>query len=192
MELKNTISKIVEYDNINFIDTNFVLEDSFADFDRIAEEFNATSSKPFIIDVTIQCMHELEKFAGLNNPEKAALQAKAKHWLEVFKTSFISGGKYRLNANQRGPLFDNAMLAEATIHRLEKPVTLFSNDQDLTNEMMLLNHSKACRGYRVSVYTMKNGTQTHLIKKDDTGYRLIDILYKMSLPAKNTTFAEAY
>lgn len=191
MDIFNTFSKIVEHDNINFVDTSFVLEDSFKDFNKAATDFNQKSNKPFIVDVTLQCMHELEKLASIYNPAKPTLQATASHWLNVFKESFINGGIYRLNANQRGSFFDNAILAEATIQRVDRPVNLFTYDNNLTNEMILLNHSKACRGHHVSIYTMKNATQTHLIKMNDNGYRLIDILYKLSLPAKHTIIAKS-
>ena len=190
MELYNTIAKLVEHNGINFVDTNFVLGDTFSDFDRIADEYNQSNVNPFIIDITLQCMYELEKFANSDCPEHEELRDKASYWLSVFKDSFLKGGKYRLNTHQLGNFFDRAILAEATIQRSDNPVYLFTNDQALTNEFMMLNHSRACKGHYVSVITMKYGTNTHLIKKDDKGYRLIDILYKIATTAQPISYPE--
>ena len=180
MKIYESLAKMAEQKNIFYLDTNQILSKYFIYLDRWIKLYNAVHEEKITVFILSQCIKELEDKRNSDGD----VSSLARLGLQILEASFEEGGPYKVAECHSDVFFDAAIRAEATIKSISQPVTVFTYDSGLTDDLIFLNYSPSCIGKYISVERMSGEDELKLIKKGNKGYTPSEIAQRIEKRAQ--------
>lgn len=158
--MNKLFSKLVNESTVGFVDTCFVLNDSFIRyFYPKLDKFNRnTPGEKLTLNILPSCILELKKLTFSN---KENLAKNAQCTLDIISRDMDNNHNFKMYKEGTCTQFGDAALLSAVIMtRLNNPVNVFTQDSKLTHDLYKFNELKSCLGHEIEInsFDEKNGS----------------------------------
>ena len=142
---------IVKNHGLCIADATFLVSPCFMEeFYPMLVNYNLQNENSVVVSVLPSSVLDLRKLAG---SEDAALAQRAQYALNVVCKAMVKKRNFIEYFSNSATMFSNAVLLSlAVMERLQKPVTVLTQNKRLSADLNSINNLKSCRGEEVSVY----------------------------------------
>ena len=150
--MKKTFDNVAMNRGLCIADATFLVSPYFMEeFYPMLVNYNSQNNSTLMINVLPSSILDLRKLAGNGD---AALAQRAQYALNVVCKDMHKKKNFVEYFSNSMTMFSNAVLLSSVLmDRLQKKVTVLTQNKRLTADLYSLNELKSCRGEEVSVYS---------------------------------------
>lgn len=148
------LAKFLSIYDLAFVDTSFLMEDSFPEFMDTLTNSKEYWKDDFKVIVLGECVAELKKHA--KNKKEHLKAIAAKRAIKILRHNFWHGKAItKMKAQHSDGFGDRAILAKVADLRVEQKILILTQDKSLARDVLKNNLSESVHGRYVGVYRLQ-------------------------------------